>query len=507
MVVSILNASPTQAVTQILLSHQLVSFSDVDIIAGQKHYPAHRAVLAVHSLDFRDAFSIPPAPPSEPPVPIHVPSIPAPLSSSSPPQPLRVPDIQPTPTRLPDRYRVHIALEDVDDATLRRGWALIYSYIYGATVKLDTETVLAALPICRRYRFDELASALDAFLCEGAVSPANCTRVYAAAGVRAIGLTVTGSKQRRRDADAELVQTAAWAVMKAHFAEVVNWAVMPYGALVRLLKLNDLHIPSEMTVFDAVVEWVSANRPGVDDDVVAGLVKLVRFPTMSMGELEQCAGSDIVRTFPVCRKYVSRGLAARADERRGLVRNVVMESSPVYRRRRTDALTFSDRVVNWSRVEKSVHTSSRYFAGCLWNLIVEVPPPIRREGTRGSSSSMSANSSDPRWIGLFLGCLSENEERDVNVELDLSLFIVRHTGTEPELISKEVKGARFTKSGQRIGFPRMVQRTDIDADGGRFLMRDSLFIGASIRLPSCKLPVIGISADRDDSTESESTMI
>lgn len=49
-----------------------------------------------------------------------------------------------------------------------------------------------------------------------------------------IGLTVSGSKQRRRDADAGLVQTAAWAVMKAHFAEVVNWAVLPYGALLRL---------------------------------------------------------------------------------------------------------------------------------------------------------------------------------------------------------------------------------------------------------------------------------
>lgn len=494
MVVTVLNASPIEANAQVLLSHHLTAFADVDIIAGQKHYPAHRAVLAVHSLDFRDAFSSPPTPPSEPPAPIHISPAATPLTSITP-DPLRVPDSKPTTLpKLPDRYRVHIALEDVDDQTVRRGWALVYAYIYGASVNLETEAVLAALPICRRYRFEKLETVLDAFLCEGAVSPSNCTRVYAAAGVRGLAT----AKTRRRDTDAELVQTAAWAVMKSEFAQVSNWGIIPYGALVRLLKLNDLHVASEVSVFDAVVDWANVNHASVDDDVVAGLVKLVRFPTMSMDELERCAGSDLVRSFPVCRKYVSRGLAARADERRGLVRNVVMESSPVYRRRRTDALTFSDRVTNWSRVEKSVHTSSRYFTGCLWNLIVEVPQSSRRD---------SRSSSDSQWIGLFLGCLSETEEREVDVELDFSVFIVRHTGGDPELIKKEVKGACFSRSGQRIGFPRMMRKADIESDGRRFLLRDTLFIGASIRLRSSKLPVIGISPDVDDTAESESTMI
>lgn len=496
MVVSVLNASRTEASAQMLLSHQLTSFADVDIIAGQKHYPAHRAVLAVHSLDFRDAFSSPPTPPSEPPLPIHVSPATGTLPASETPDPLRMADpIPSTPPKLPYRYRVHIALEDVDDHTLRQGWALVYAYIYGATVRLETEVVLAALPICRRYRFDELAAVLDSFLCEGAVSPANCTRVFAAAGVRGVGSSSTGKHvTRRRDADAQLVQTAAWAVMKGQFSDVTDWGFVPYGAIVRLLKLNDLHVPSEMTVFEAVMQWVDANRARVDDDVVAGLVKLVRFPTMAMSELERCAASDLVRAFPVCRKYVSRGLAARADERRGLVRSVVMESSPVYRRRRTDALTFSDRVSNWSRVDKSVHTSSRYFAGCLWNLIVEV---------------------DDGSVGLFLGCMSEAEEREVDVELDFAVFVVRHTGgaathggrggggdVEPNLVRKEVKGACFSRSGQRIGFRGMLERADIEAEGGRLLLRDTLFIGASIRLRSSKQDVVGISRDGDDTAES-----
>lgn len=540
MVVTVLNASPSEAAAQVLLSHHLTAFADVDVIAGQKHYPAHRAVLAVHSLDFRAVFSKPPtstntvtnpqpsspsatpAPePSSSSDPVHVrvsPSTPSPThdpsdqpddASPSASSPQRVND--PTQLRLntshgardhTDRYRVHIALDHVDDVTLRAGWALVYSYIYGARVQLDTEAVLAALPICRRYRFETLARVLDAFLCEGAVSALNCTRVYAtaAAGMSSSSIGKDKRRDRERDrekdrersSDAELVQVAAWAVMKAEFSRVSGWDIIPYGALVRLLKLNDLSLTSEMSVFEAVVQWVNGNLASVDDDVVAGLVKLVRFPTMTMEELEQCAASDLVKTFPVCRKYVSRGLAARADERRGLVRNVVMESSPVYRRRRTDSLTFSDRVTNWRHVDKSVHTSSRYFAGCLWNLIVEVPAQTHPNG----------------WIGLYLGCLSESEDREVDVELDFSVFVVRHTGSHhPDLVCKEVKGARFSRSGQRIGFPRMIQRSEIDMEGARFLLRDTLFIGASIRLRSSNLPVIGISQDRDDTSQSQSTMI
>lgn len=161
-----------------------------------------------------------------------------------------------------------------------------------------------------------------------------------------------------------------------------------------------------------------------------------------------------------------------------------MESSPVYRRRRTDTLTFSDRVASWSRVDKTVHTSSRYFAGCLWNLVLEV---------------------DSDWVGLHLGCLSDADERETDVELDFSLFVVRHSGADlPELVAKEVKGAGFGRSGQRIGFAHMIKREDIEAEGSQFLLRDTLFVGASLRLRCSKSEVIGISDDGDDTAESVS---
>lgn len=481
MVVTVLNASESEAAAQVLLSEHLHAFSDVDVIAGQKHYPAHRAVLAVHSLDFRDAFSRPlnHDEKSQRAVQVH-------------PHPHALPDVAslppaakspPAPPKSLTRYRVHIAVEDADDTTLRSGWQLVYSYIYGATVPLDTETVLAALPICRRYRFDQLAAVLDAFLCEGAVSPLNCTRVYAAATVKA---PATISTRRRRDADAELVQSAAWRMMKTSFENVRDWGCLPYAPLVRLLKLNDLNVSSEATVFDALIQWIDTNSCMIDEDVVASLVKLVRFPTMRQEELERVAASTLVSRYPVCRKYISRGLAARADEKRGLVRSVVMESSPVYRRRRTDALTFSDRIPAWrSRADKNVVTSSRYFAGCLWNLIIEP----------GSE-----------WVGMHLGCVSENEERLVDVELDFSVFVVRHTGAEPQLVCKEVKGACFGRSGQRIGFSHMIRRSEVEESGVRFLLRDTLFVGASIRLRCSKLDVVGISSDGDDTMQSESTI-
>lgn len=259
---------------------------------------------------------------------------------------------------------------------------------------------------------------------------------------------------------------------------------MPYAALVKLLKLNDLSVESEFSVFRAVEEWAEKN--GGDEDAVAGLVKLVRFPTMTEEELERAAASVLVREFPVCRKYLSRGFAARADEKRGLVRNAVMESSPVYRRRRTDALTFSDRVMGWARVERSVQTSSRYFAGCLWNLVLDV---------------------GEEWVGLHLGCLSENEEREMDIELDFSLFVVRHGGgDEPELIAKEVKRAGFGRSGQRIGFDHMIRREEVEREGSRLLLRDTLFIGASLRLRHSKEEVVGISVEGDHTAESVSRL-
>lgn len=42
------------------------------------------------------------------------------------------------------------------------------------------------LPICGFYRFDELASVLDAFLCESAVSSDNYKRLYASAAVKGL---------------------------------------------------------------------------------------------------------------------------------------------------------------------------------------------------------------------------------------------------------------------------------------------------------------------------------
>lgn len=488
MVLTMLNAIEPDPVTQALLSQHMHAFSDVDVIAGQVHFPSHRAVLAVHSLDFRSIFSTPPDPSqshtTHPGLTVH----PNPQQSTLPPPPAPSPiHLNSTTTTsapqsshplCPAKYRVHIAIDNVSDHLVLAGWRLVHSYIYGASVTLTTDAVLAALPICRRYRFDELAAALDAYLVDGAVDPTNCTRVFAAAA------SAPKSPDRPRDHDSQLVQAAAWNIMKARFEHVHNWPIVPYPALVRLLKLNDLNVRSEKPVFDAVAEWLQANPSLADQDLAASLTKLIRFPTMTQPDLDTIANSSLLQTYPVCRKYLSRGFAARADESRGLVRNVVMESSPVYRRRRTDALTFSDRVTAWSRVDRTVHTSSRYFAGCLWNLVLEV---------------------DQQWVGIHLGCLSDADERETDVELDFSLFVVRHTGSDvPELVTKEVKRAGFGRSGQRIGFAHMIKREEVEAEGNRYLMRDTLFIGASLRLRSSKSEVIGISEDGDDTGESVS---
>lgn len=516
MVVTTLNDSQSQTNNHILLSQHMHAFSDVDILVGQKHFSAHRAVLAVHSLHFRDIFSTQPnhtissanssdsntiniSPSSSNVTPV-TPPVSSLVNNNNKQQHENDHENENQSTK-PTRYLIHISNDHQDNVSLRTGWQLIFNYIYGASVQLDTETALAALPLCRKYRFDELSTILDAYLCEGAVTPINCTKVYAAASIKISSLSVattpssststsslSPSSSKRIDSDTQLVLSTAWNMMKTRFDEIENWSSLSHTTLVKLLKLNDLNVKSESSVFDGIVNWINGNQQDIDQDIVASLVKLVRFPTMSQIELEKAISSDLVKSFPVCKKYISRGLAARADEKRGLVRSILMESSPVYRKRRTDALTFADRVSQWSRIDRidhCVYTSSRYFAGCLWNLII-----------------------DPgkEWVALHLECKAENDDRRVDVELDFSIFIVRHTGSEPELITKQVKGACFSKSGQRIGFKQMIKREEIEKDNSRLLLRDSLFIGASIRLRSSKLQVIGITEDADDIGESECTM-
>lgn len=192
---------------------------------------------------------------------------------------------------------------------------------------------------------------------------------------------------------------------------------------------------------------------------VEALVKLVRFPTMPSSASAAVASAPLAAHYPLVRKYAAQiGRAPRF--------HITVETSPLFRPRRSRALTFADRVTSFSRVDGRMQTSARYFAGVLWHLVVG-----KRDG----------------FVELYLGVMAEEPGAEVRVELDFTLYIAQMVagagaGEMPPMVRKEVKRKLFSRNGERIGFARVIAVEDVPD----FARNDTLCIGASLRLRGCR---------------------
>ncbi len=450
-----LNSTESWRAQALLDPKTLANFADVEVIAAGKVFPAHRAVLAAHSSRFRSNFE------DERTDRLDL-DFTAPVDGEDDFEFVRRP-----------KRQVHIQVPRAADDVLRAGWDVCYRYCYGVRVPLDTSAALAAVQVAREYRFDELTVVLDAYLRGGGVDPKRCTTVFAAA------VAASGEGGDSGGDVIHIVREAAWRVMKERFAAVTDWQFVPYPYMVRLVKLNDLQVNSEMDVWRAVEGWCKSCARG-DASVVSGLVKLVRFPTMNAEELAEVQTSQILTKYPSVTRFVRRGLAVRDAE------PTLLDCSPCYRRRRMDALTFSDHIPAWSTLAKPVHTSTRYFAGALWRIVVDPTPT---------------------GVGLYVAVLSEESHGEVDVCFDFALFVVSHEPDEqgkPVLVKKQANGVRFTRSGQRAGFPNLASRQQLEEVDSALVRNDTLCIGASIRLRGKRNneeDVPGISCGVDDTAE------
>jgi hypothetical protein len=471
----VLNARATAHSASALLSPSALPLADAVVTAAGRTYPAHRAVLALHSHLFR-AQAFPPVAS----VPSGTEDAGGVLDHAVEPNGA---DVDVVPDGL---FRVSVAVPSLSDSQLHAGWLIVYDYLYEvAWPGLPLDAALAALLVCGAYGFDELAGRLEPHVAS-CLSPENCVEVFLAVG------DVCGSS---------LVGDACLHLMKSRFADIKNWGLLDARQFVRILKLNDLGDAghSEETVFWAVSAWVASRnvsdggadpRSGggalggvsfgdpdeggtshsfqppsaqfvVPSAEVESLIKLVRFPTIPRSAALAVTTSSLVARYPVVEKYVAQ--ISRAPRR-----HITVETSPLFRPRRAKVLTFADRVSSFSRVESRMQTSARYFANCLWHLVIG-----KRDG----------------YVELFLGVLSEETGGPVHVELDFTLYIAQialGVGTSaedpPPMVRREIKRAAFLRSGQRIGFPRILALEDVPD----FARNDTLCIGASMRLRGCR---------------------
>jgi len=461
--VSTLNEKECWRSQALLEPNFLAEYSDIEVVAGSVLFPAHRAVLAAHSVRFRSTFESERNERSD-------------LSFSSVATDKINIDVGSTSNSNSDevfqyirqpRRQFMLEVSQCSDDTLRCGWDIIYRYCYGIKVPLDTHAALAAVQVAKEYRFDELAIVLDAYLRGGGVNPAKCTEVFSAAveasrksaahtSVSSSISSTSNNTSTKNEADViHSVKTAAWRVMKERFSVVSDWKYLPYSYMIRLIKLNDLHVSSEIQVWRAVAEWITACATREDVAVVNGLVKLVRFPTMTKDELTEVQASPVLAMYPGVTRFVAR---------RRVNSDSLLDCSPVFRTRRMDALTFSDKIPAWSTLTKAVHTSTRYFAGALWRIVVDPTSEA---------------------VGLYLSVISEESHGEVDVSFDFSLFLVHHEADENGaniLVRKQANSVRFTRSGQRAGFANVVARSRLEENDCPLVRNDTLCIGASIRL-------------------------
>lgn len=473
-VLTALNSTESWRAQALLDPKTLAHFADLEVIAAGEVFPAHRAVLAAHSSRFRSNFE------DE-----RRDRIDLDFSATATTRNHGIDDRDDDDFEYVPRPKkqVHIQVPRAADEVLRAGWMVCYRYCYGIRVPLDTAAALAAVQVAREYRFDELTVVLDAYLRGGGVDPKRCTTVFAAAIAASAdngGGGGGGGGSRGESGDViGIVRDAAWRVMKERFGAVREWELVPYLSMVRLVKLNDLCVESEMDVWRAVESWI-VNCARGDVGLVNGLVKLVRFPTMTQSELSQVEKSKVIPMYPSITRFVRRGLAKRDGEA------TLLDCSPSYRRRRMDALTFSDHIPAWSTLAKPVHTSTRYFAGALWRIVVDPTPT---------------------GVGLYVAVLSEESQGEVDVCFDVALFVVSNESDEsgkPILVRKQANGVRFTRSGQRAGFPNLASRHVLEMQDSPLVRNDALCIGASIRLKGKRNndePVPGITCGVDDTAE------
>jgi hypothetical protein len=381
----------------------------------------------------------------------------------------------------------------VPEQRVRAGWQLVYDYLYEVYLPdVDVAVAAAALEVCDHWEFDDLGATLLDFVLDQ-ITPANCVELY-----------ITGSREagHRIGPRVTAVRDACALLMKERFDQVENWGKLDHRSFSRVLKLNDLNVEgNEQAVFWAVASWIraqelelarsslrSAESPEgasaastplpdllVSPADVEALVKLVRFPTIPKLVATGFHESPIVTRYPVVEKYMAQ--AGRAPRR-----HVTIETSPLFRPRRVGVLTFSDRVSSFSRVSARMQTSARYFAGCLWNLVVG-----KRDG----------------FVELYLGALAEDSGGALLVQLDVTLYIAQAVPGAPSdelpaMIRRELKGVTFAHSGQKTGFPRMLPLEDV-AD---FAPNNALSVGATLRLRGCHDQVDTIDTLVDHTAES-----
>ncbi|XP_024877101.1 kelch-like protein 5 isoform X2 [Temnothorax curvispinosus] len=200
--------------------------TDVTLIAGNKRVPAHRLVLSAGSEYFATMFT----------------------------------------SSLRESAQNEIELMDVDGDAL---WALVL-YCYTGCIELQEDSVESLLATACLLQLNPVIKACCQFLVKQ-LHPSNCLGIWMFADTR------TGHKDC-----SELVEYAHTYTTK-HFVEVTKnqeFLLLSANEVAKLLESEDLNVPSEETIFHALVTWLEHDPENRSKDA-SKLLGLVKLPLLS----------------------------------------------------------------------------------------------------------------------------------------------------------------------------------------------------------------------------------
>ncbi|XP_071567565.1 kelch-like protein 5 isoform X2 [Temnothorax nylanderi] len=222
---SCVSISPNHAESSLRIMESYLhkqQLTDVTLIAGNKRVPAHRLVLSAGSEYFATMFT----------------------------------------TSLRESAQNEIELIDVDGDAL---WALVL-YCYTGCIKLQEDSVETLLATACLLQFNPVIKACCQFLVKQ-LHPSNC-----------LGIRMFADTQ----GCLELVEYAH-AYTTKHFMEVTKnqeFLLLSANEVAKLLESEDLNVPSEETIFHALVTWLEHDPENRSKDA-SKLLGLVKLPLLS----------------------------------------------------------------------------------------------------------------------------------------------------------------------------------------------------------------------------------
>ncbi len=151
-----------------------------------------------------------------------------------------------------------LEIEGITFQTLK----VIVSYLYTGNINIMVENAAHVVPACNLLKMYSACDTCESFL-HNKVSPANCIGLYTVA-------TVNGVQQLREKARKVMVNNFKEVVATPEFLDMSTDEVEEY------IQNEDLSIPNEDPVYDAVVSWIKY-RPDERAASFSRLINSVRF--------------------------------------------------------------------------------------------------------------------------------------------------------------------------------------------------------------------------------------